>query len=229
MKAVATAALLLLAVCCARSASADVVELRSGERVEGRFKGADDAAVRIEVDGRLVTFPPAAVRAIYYGPPPASRAEPIAERHDALGALAAVRSIARPGVAYQDYAPRVAEARRLVESYLRKEDGAPALKGAIAESLHYYALAGTAWSAGLGRGNYAAVGTDPALARCEPAQRVIAESKKKSPFVWRAKGAGESATAGMVIATADDGIAALWTCAGDRLALAESLGPAPAK
>ena len=52
-------------------------------------------------------------------------------------------------------------------------------------------------------------------------QRVIAESKRKSPFIWRAKGAGEGATTGMVIAT--DGIAALWSCASDKLAEAEKL------
>ena len=35
--------------------------------MEGTFKGADDSAVRIEVGGRIMTFAPAEVRAIYYG------------------------------------------------------------------------------------------------------------------------------------------------------------------
>ena len=125
---------------------------------------------------------------------------------------------------YREYAPRVSEAQLVVDRYLQKEDGAPSIKGAIADSFHFYALAGAAWNAGLSRGNYATVGTDSALARCAPAQRVIAESKRKSPFIWRAKGAGEGATTGMVIAT--DGIAALWSCASDKLAEAESFARA---
>ena len=211
---------LVLTLVLAAPASADVVELRSGQRVEGVFKGADDSAVRIEVGGKIMTFAPSEVRAIYYGVAPAAPAA-VAERDEALGALSMLRSVAQRGVTYQSYASRVGEAQLVVNRYVQKEDGAPAVKGAIAESFHLYALAETAWNAGLSRGNYATVGTDARLARCDDAQRVIAESKRKNPFIWRSKGAGEAATAGMVIA--NDGIAALWSCAADRLAEAERL------
>lgn len=204
------------------TARADVVELRSGERVEGTFKSADDSAVRIEVDGRLATYPPREVRAIYFGPAPAKVAPvPIAERDDAIGALDGLRAVAQRTVTYQEYAPRVNDVKGVVDRYLQKEDGAPAVKFAIADSFHYYALAEAAWKAGLSRGNYARIGADPALLRCAPAQEVIAESKRKSPFIWRSKGAGEGATTGMVIAT--DGLAALWSCASVKLAEAEKL------
>jgi hypothetical protein len=222
MKPFVTAALLFVSLLSVPPVSADVIELRTGQRVEGTFKGADDSAVRIEIDGRIVTFAPAQVRAIYYGSMPASTTlAPALERDEAIGALEGLRSIARTGVTYREYAPRVSEAQLVVDLYLRKEDGGPAIRGAIADSFHFYALAGVAWNAGLSRGNYATVGTDAALARCAHAQRVIAESKRKSPFMWRAKGAGEGATTGMVIAT--DGIAALWSCASDKLAEAEKL------
>ena len=203
-------------------ASADVIELRSGERVEGAFKGADENAVRIEVDGRIVTFTPAEVRAIYYGPAPApmqSVAQP--ERDDALGALGTLRSVARTGVTYQEYTLRVDEARVIVDRYVRAEDDAPAVKFAIADALHFYGLAATAWNAVLGKGNYATVGTDPALVRCGTAQRFIAESKRKDAFIWRSKGAGEAMTAGRLLA--EDGMPILWSCAADRLAVAERL------
>src|SRR5262249_7082795 len=143
---------------------ADVVELRSGERIEGTFKGADDREVRIESGGRLFTFTPDLVRAIYYGPvpapppaavqtapappppaavqtvpavPPPSPAQ-IAERGEAIGALRMLRSVARTGVTYPEYAPRVSEAKNVVDRYLAKEDGAPAIRFAIADSFHYY-------------------------------------------------------------------------------------------
>ena len=137
-----------------------MIELRTGERVEGTFKGADDSAVRIEIDGRLVTFAPAQVRAIYYGSAASMPAQAaLQERDAAIGALEGLRSVARTGLTYPEYAPRVSEAQIVVDLYLRKEDGAPAIRGAIADSFHFYALAGAAWNAGLSRGNYAAIGT----------------------------------------------------------------------
>ena len=222
----ASAVLLLASCICAPLASADVIELRTGQRVEGTFKGADESTVRIEVDGRIVTFAPAEVRAIYYGLPPAPPAPvaspaPLPELGEALGALETLRSVARAGVTYQEYAPRLSQAQAVVDRYLQAEDGAPAIRGAIADSFHFYALAGRAWNAGLSRGNYAAVGTDQALNRCDAAQKVIAESKRKAPFMWRSKGAGEATTTGMVIA--DEGLTALWSCASDKLAAAERL------
>ena len=54
-----TAALLAVSLVSVLSVSADVIELRTGQRVEGTFKGADDSAVKIEIDGRIVTFAPA--------------------------------------------------------------------------------------------------------------------------------------------------------------------------
>jgi len=215
----------------------DVIELRSGERIEGTFKGADDTAVRIESDGRLLTFKPELVRAIYYGslpaPPPSAGPAPaaaptpaappvqIAERGEAIDALRMLRSVARTGVTYPEYAPRVSEARGVVDRYLEREDGTPAIRGAIVDSFTYYALAESAWKAGLSRGNYADIGTDGALVRCVPAQRVIAESKQRNPFLWRSKGPGEATATGTVIATS--GIEALWACAADRLGAAEKL------
>jgi len=208
----------------ASPAAADVVELRTGERVEGAFRGADDVAVRIEVGGRVVTFKPDQVRAIYYGAPPAPPSPPLAERDEAVRALQALRSVAQPGVVYREYAARVSDTQLVVDRYLQREDGAPAIKIAIADSMRLYALAGSAWAASTSRGNYAQVGSDAALVGCEQAQRVIAESKQKKPFIWRSKGAGEAATTGMVIGT--EGIPAVWTCAADKLAQAERRLPA---
>jgi len=221
---VAAAALLLLPLAPAPPADADVVELRTGERVEGTFKGADDETVRIEVAGRVLTFKPQLVRAIYYGSVPSPAPPALPERGDALKALQAIRSVARDGVGYREYARQVGEAPTVVDRYLEKEEAAAPFKNAIADSFHLYALAGAAWNASASRGNYAAVGSDAALLRCASAQRVIAQSKQKNPFIWRSKGQGEAATTGMVIGT--EGITALWECASDKLAEAERRIPA---
>ena len=95
MKPLVIAALLFVSLMSVPPVSADVIELRTGERVEGTFKGADDSAVRIEIDDRIVTFAPSEVRAIYFGSAPASTTAPLVERDDAIGALDGLRSVAR--------------------------------------------------------------------------------------------------------------------------------------
>jgi hypothetical protein len=62
-----SAALLLVSSISVPPVPADMVAPRNGQRAEGTFKGANDSAVRIEIGGRIVTFAPAEVRAIYYG------------------------------------------------------------------------------------------------------------------------------------------------------------------
>jgi hypothetical protein len=51
---------------------ADVVELKTGQRVEGSFKQATSEGVVIEVGGQAITFELERVRAIYFGTAPAS-------------------------------------------------------------------------------------------------------------------------------------------------------------
>ena len=92
---------------------------------------------------------------------------------------------------------------------------------AITGSLHFYALAGTAWNASRSRGNYAVIGGDGAHNECESAQQVIAESRRTAPYTWRSKDAGEVATTGMVIA--NEGLGALCACGADKLVAAVRL------
>jgi hypothetical protein len=69
---VALAAALVMASAPAR---ADVVELRSGERIEGKLQQATPAFVAIETNGRIVTYPTDQVLAIRFGTaPPAAAA-----------------------------------------------------------------------------------------------------------------------------------------------------------
>lgn len=177
--------LLMLAI--APAAWADVVELKTGQRVEGTFRGADAASVRIEIGGQVLTFKPEQVRAIYYGTAPAA-AESSA-RDEALKALKALRSIAQvlTTLTYRDYAPRVSDTRIIVDRYLQEKGGDAGIKGAIAQSMHFYMLAGLAWDAELARGPavtlaYLRVGSDPAVAQCEPVLGMIADSKATLPY-----------------------------------------------
>ena len=55
---------------------ADVVELKTGRRVEGTLKQATPASVSIEVGGQTITFTGDKVRAIYFGAAPTPAAPP---------------------------------------------------------------------------------------------------------------------------------------------------------
>lgn len=68
----------------ATPAYADVIELKTGQRVEGTLKQATPASVSVEVGGQTITFTGDKVRAIYFGVAPApvtkSAAPPAADR-----------------------------------------------------------------------------------------------------------------------------------------------------
>jgi hypothetical protein len=81
----------------ASPALADVVELKTGQRVEGTLKQADQASVTVEVGGQVVTFKAEQVRAVYYGAAP-STAAAVPPSSDALRALKALQSAATAGV-----------------------------------------------------------------------------------------------------------------------------------
>jgi hypothetical protein len=165
---VALAAVLLVASAPAR---ADVVELRSGERIEGKLQQATPAFVAIETNGRIVTYPTDQVLAIRFGtaPPPAAGgagtdgaapaspppapAAPSAragtprspEAREALAALQEFREFLGGGVTYAEYSARLVDVRKKVERVprggLAPTDGVPALENA----LRYYTVARAAW------------------------------------------------------------------------------------
>lgn len=58
------------------AAWADVVELKTGRRVEGKFKRANSTWVWIDADGREVVFKRDQIRAIYFGSAPAQSTQP---------------------------------------------------------------------------------------------------------------------------------------------------------
>src|SRR5437870_9425242 len=86
--------------------SADVLELKSGERLEGTFKQAGvDRGVVIEVGGQSITIPLAKIRAIYFGTAAKSDAAPsVSAARDSLDALKGLQSVTSSGLSYRDYA-----------------------------------------------------------------------------------------------------------------------------
>jgi hypothetical protein len=217
----------ILAVLPGIAAWADVVELTSGERVEGKVKQVSAAGVVVDIAGSTLTLPLDAVRTIHFGAPPSSSVAPPSSPTAlaAVQALQALRSVARDETGYERYAARVEVTRADVGPYLRGADqAASALRDALAQSFHFYEVAATAWKGRTSKNvDLKALGLDPAIEGCPALKDVFEESKRQFPLalVWQGGYVDPAKAAGFVVVSG--GVPALWSCASDKLAEAERL------
>lgn len=216
---------------------ADVVELTTGQRIQGTVKEATPAGVVIVVGGREMRIRQERIRSISFeavrrapapapspvtvpvaarppaAPPPPPLPAGVATAVTALGRLQAVTT--RP-VAPGDYAALVEEVRREVE---RSLGDAPAdhadTRRAIGTAIRYHAfaaLAGTVYDA---KGDLASVGRDPLIAECRQLAELVA---------------GEAARLGLNpidpvvvgLIAASEGPPALRACASEKITEAET-------
>ncbi len=174
----------LALVLSASPAPAVIVELVSGQRIEGVLREASAARVQIDVGGQLVVFEAGDVRAIYFTPPfsppvtpaetspPSPQAAPAPEPRPAdaaevLGVLKALRAAVDAGMSAPEYPPRVSEARATVDRYLATvADTPPPGSEALSEAMHYYQIAEFAWRNHSVTSRTVWLQKDDALARC---------------------------------------------------------------
>lgn len=243
--------LLALTLATAASAAADVVELKTGDKLEGKVKQVTPAEVVIDVAGKETKLEREKVRSIQLDAAPVAKPVPPAVAKDAMAALRSAQSAAGRGAVHADYAQAVSDAGFAVSRYLRDPADAPA-KAAMKEALALHVFALTAWETRMRTFGYAALEIDPAGEKCPGLKRVLSREEKavaeenarqKARFDREAK-AKEAEKAspppepapiafepGQVIAT--KGVAELWSCAGDKIAEAQKLldspPPPPAK
>jgi ABC-type Fe3+-hydroxamate transport system substrate-binding protein len=129
--------------------SAGTIELKTGERIEGKFIAATSTHAVIEVAGQSITIPLEKVRAIYFGAVPARTVAGPPPSHEALDALKALQSVAQSGIAYREYATRVLDARVKVDQYLSSQADTTELRRAIRGAIMDYELAGNIWLANI--------------------------------------------------------------------------------
>lgn len=213
----------LATVALAGVAFADVVELKTGQRIEGNLKQATPTEVVIEVGGQVIIFSSEKVRAIYFGVAPSQNPEQSSARQEALRALKALKSVTEAGVSYRDYAPRVSDAKIIVDRYLQGSDSEPApVKIAIGRAMQFYVLAANAWNVRIVRDAMPnALGLDPVVMECEHAKRVV-EQRLEPRWQQTDRTLGSGYSAGAAIAFY--GVSALWTCAAERITQADALG-----
>ena len=96
----------------ATPALSDVVELTTGERIEGNPQEVSGISAVIEVAGTILRIERGKVRAVYLGAAPSQSTAPIpSTSQEALRALKALQSAVTAGLTYRDYGPRVADAK----------------------------------------------------------------------------------------------------------------------
>jgi hypothetical protein len=209
------AALGLLLV--AAPAAGDVVELRTGQRVEGALKEVSPENVVIESAGQLQRIERAKVRAIYLDAPGPASNTPVGA---AIEALKAVQAATKSPEAFKSYESRLGDAKTAVNRYLQSPSpGDPAIQGALKIALQYYIIGSSATRPHMTDADFAAVGQDPALDQCPQIKDVIAAAQKMSPKTF--SGGDQARNRGLTVSMF--GLGAVWACAADRVAEAERL------
>jgi len=197
------------------SSRADTIELRNGQRIEGRLRETDATSIVIESGGRVLVLTREQVAAIYLSPPaPAPPGRPSPVLNDLFQALHAVRELTqKPPIQQAAYARGVADAKVALDRLLQEPEVDPPLRVLVGDAWALYAVASSAWEA---RATHNAlmsitIGQDPVLDRCPGLQRVL--SKYAAPTDQ-----GAALRRGVAV---EAEIATLWSCAADRLAEAE--------
>jgi len=134
-----------------------------------------------------------------------------------MRALKGLQSATAGGVTYRDYGPRATDAKIIVDRYVDEDKADPApVKAAIAGSMKYFTLAGSAWSASISRGggNYRFV-LDPAIKECAAAVKAIGEGGR-----YGGGGLSQATVDGVALSVRSQ---VLWSGASDKLAEAEKL------
>ena len=239
--------LTVLSALLALTLSADTLELKNGERIDGTFKQATSAGAVIEVAGQPITVPLEKIQAIYFGAVPARTGEGARlPSQEALDALRALRSVTGSGIALREYSTRVLDANVTVDRYLAKPGSdSTELQGAIRVAMVEYELASRAWRANvevLAGDLWKLMGDtmqDPEVAKCPTVRAVTAAVDNpppqptptrlprsvKIPPATNSTPRDRAASLGIGLANINrDNLApGIWACASEQLAEAERL------
>lgn len=196
-------------------ARADVVELASGQRLDGRVEQVTSSAVVMYRYGGVVTLPRDSVRAIYLEPGVAAAPPFRLAVQDAVEALRRLADANASSITHAERARRLGEAKAMVDRYVKSPDGPSGVQEPLGAALEFLTLATTALDPALADGDLAAIGRHPALDRCPH----LTEA-----FQWdvpRLRTADRARNRGLIVSMF--GVGALWRCGLERIAEAERL------
>jgi hypothetical protein len=186
-------------------ALADVVELKTGQRVEGTLRQADQATVSVEVGGQVVTFKAEQVKTISYGAASASTSQS-APASEALRALKALQSATSVGI-------------NLLGNAIGPE------RAHMLAAMGYYELAAQAWSYAEREplGGFVGVGqrVEAERATCPSLQSLVDQGVSRAARLRSTTEEDRLRSIGIVAGSS--GLTIVWACAAAELAEAEKL------
>lgn len=158
----------LLAVSWPVSVRTDVLELKSGQKLEGQYAGGSRDEVRFQVGSQTLRFPLAEVSRLTIGS--AAQGDFQRAAKDALRQLKALASVTAGGTTYQLYSARVEDAKVKIDQFLDEFKPSPAAKftEAVADSMGFYVAASSVWNAKVSRTGYENLTVNPCVLKCPP-------------------------------------------------------------
>ncbi len=204
------------------SAQADVLELKSGQKLEGQYAGGSREEIRFQVGSQSLRFAIAEVSKITIGS--AGQEDFYKAAKEALRQLKALASVVEGGTTYQNYSPRVEDAKIKVDQFLDEYKASPVPKfnEYLADSLGFYVAASSSWNLRMLRGSSGEtilareVITEELMGRyvprCAPLQAAILEGRKDRQYSNKVK---DSTTLHLY------GVQLLWECARNSMIDAE--------
>ena len=207
--------ILLIVTVSVTSAAADVIELTSGQRVEGSLKSATADSIVVESGGQTVVLERRNVRAIFFSPPPQVASTPPAPVSEVIDVLGTLQALTRRSVPHEQYARQLREGRDVIDRYLAQPGGDAALKAAVGAAVSLHELAAAAWQSRFTNSATAsaAVGRNPVIDQCAALRQLVAgyPPPDTQENAWRR---------GVLI---EFELPSIWACAGEKLAEAERI------
>lgn len=183
---------------------ADVVELKTGERVEGKIQQASPTGVVLEVGGQKIRFETEKVKAIYFGNVPVVQSNKPSLAGESIGALKALQSMTTVNVNYRDYSQYVNNTKIQVDRYIEdpgKEDSE--IKQKLRQAIGYHFLASRVWGLSL----------QGILGKLQAAKMISEELPPPS----------ECSVNNAVESMPGEAVKSLWSCASRKISEAEKM------
>ena len=218
----------LLAFSSPFSVQADVLELKSGQKLEGQYAGGSKDEVRFQMGSQTLKFPIAEVSKITMGT--GGREDFHNAAKEALRQLKGLASVVEGGTTYSDYARRVTDAKIKVDQFLDeyKSSPLPLFNEQIADILGFYVTVSSAWNRKLSsRGSdwaenrlfNANLARNTYVRNCAPLQALVA--LRRSEPGYNEFRLPQDVAEGVTIIV--EGLQPLWECARNSLIDAEKV------
>jgi len=134
-------------VCVVETSTAAVVELKTGQKVEGDYLGGSASEIKLKVGSQMLIFPIQEVNRLHFV---ATTAEAgfASDSLKALGVLKGIQSVTKAGVNLSEYSRRANDAVIEIDSFLDKykESDQQGMLAEVRQAMELYNLASRAWS-----------------------------------------------------------------------------------